>query len=174
MIEKLNKQAVKIPPVVQLAEATGQKPGLILLVALFVLGLLVLIFMGGTILMCLMTVVYPAIQSIKALESKEGDDDKIWLTYWCVFGIFTLLDDWLGFLLAYIPFYFYIRLMIFLYLMLPQFGGARIVYEKLLRPLLIKHQSRIEQIIKDVSGGSAEMFKEGMKQAKDKLNDPNV
>ena len=87
--------------------------------------------------MVVLTVVYPGVQSIKALESKNNDeDDKVWLTYWVVFGIFTLLDEWLGFLLAYIPFYFYIRLGFFLYLMLPQTKGAKTVYEKGLRPLL--------------------------------------
>ena len=137
LTERLNKYAVKIPPIVQAADATGQKPGLILLAAIVLMALLVLIFMGGQILMVVLTVVYPGVQSIKALESKNNDeDDKVWLTYWVVFGIFTLLDEWLGFLLAYIPFYFYIRLGFFLYLMLPQTKGAKTVYEKGLRPLL--------------------------------------
>jgi receptor expression-enhancing protein 5/6 len=75
--------------------------------------------MGAAILTVIITVVYPAVQSIKALESKEGDDDKTWLTYWVVFGVFTLLDEFVGFILEYIPFYFYLRLAFFLYLMAP-------------------------------------------------------
>ena len=43
------------------AEASGQKPGLILLGAIIVSLLLVLIFMGGQILMVVITVVYPGI-----------------------------------------------------------------------------------------------------------------
>lgn len=92
--------------------------------------------MGGTILFLIFTVIYPAVQSIKAIESAGGDDDKIWLTYWCVFGTFTLLDEFCGFILDFIPFYSYIRLGFFLYLMLPQTRGALTVYTVVLKPLL--------------------------------------
>ena len=61
MTERLNKYAVKIPPIVQAADATGQKPGLILLAAIVLMALLVLIFMGGQILMVVLTVVYPGV-----------------------------------------------------------------------------------------------------------------
>ena len=61
MTERLNKYAVKLPPIMHAAEASGQKPGLILLGAIIVSLLLVLIFMGGQILMVVITVVYPGI-----------------------------------------------------------------------------------------------------------------
>lgn len=62
--------------------------------------------------------------------------------------------------------------------MLPQFQGARLIYHKVLQPLLKRHQKTIEQLIKDVSGTSVELFKEGMSTVKDQarkqMNDPDV
>ena len=85
-----------------------------------VAALLVLIFLGGTILTVMITVLYPSFKSIKALETKDNsEDDKAWLTYWTVFGMSTLIDEFCGFILEMIPFYFYIKLGFFVWLMLP-------------------------------------------------------
>jgi receptor expression-enhancing protein 5/6 len=84
-------------------------------------ALIILVTMGWEILTSVITVLYPAFKSIKALETKDDDDDdKVWLTYWCVFGFFTLFDE-LGFiLLNLIPLYSYIKLGFFLWMMAPQ------------------------------------------------------
>jgi receptor expression-enhancing protein 5/6 len=56
-----------------------------------------------------------------ALETKDDDnDDKTWLTYWCVFGVFTLVDEFASFLLNIIPFYAYIKLVFFIWMMHPK------------------------------------------------------
>jgi hypothetical protein len=34
--------------------------------------------------------VYPMYGSIKAIESKESEDDTLWLTYWLVFALFKV------------------------------------------------------------------------------------
>ena len=43
---------------------------------------------------------YPAYCSIKALESSTKIDDTQWLTYWVVFGLFSVIEyfiaDWVG------------------------------------------------------------------------------
>jgi receptor expression-enhancing protein 5/6 len=71
------------------------------------------------------------------LETKDDeDDDKVWLTYWCVFGVFTLIDDFLWFLLDYIPFYFYIKVGFFIWMMLPHTKGASVVYNSVIKPFL--------------------------------------
>lgn len=107
--------------------------------------------MGAAILTLTISVVYPAFKSVQALETKDtDDDDKIWLTYWCVFGGFTLLDEFFGFLLNFIPFYAYIKVGFFLWLMLPQTTGANTIYKSVLKPFLLKHKKEIEDFIKDI------------------------
>ena len=109
--------------------------------------------MGGTILSVVFTVVYPAYKSIKALETKDDeDDDKVWLTYWCVFGIFSLVDEFGGIILSLIPFYYYIRLIFFIWLMHPSTQGATVVYKSVLKPLLEKNKDKIEKFIDEVKG----------------------
>lgn len=119
-VEQLNKVAERFPPVMQLSEKTKVEPGYILGGMMALGALLILVFLGGTILTVTITVLYPAYKSIKALETKDNDDDdKVWLTYWTVFGIFTLLDEFGGFILNLIPFYWYIKLFFFVWMMAP-------------------------------------------------------
>jgi receptor expression-enhancing protein 5/6 len=120
-VQILNRYAERIPPLMELSKMTKVEPGYFLGGGIILSALIILITMGGTILSAVITVVYPSFKSIKALESKENEeDDKIWLTYWCVFGISTLVDEFAFILLSFIPFYFYIKLGFFLWLMAPQ------------------------------------------------------
>lgn len=119
-VQKLNTYGQRIPPIVKLSEATKVEPGYILGGALTLASLIIFFLFGGAILSAVLTVVYPAFKSIKALETKDDDeDDKAWLTYWVVFGVFTLLDEFAFFILNLIPFYWYIRLGFFVWLMAP-------------------------------------------------------
>lgn len=119
-MQSLNKYANKIPPIMILSEKTKQEPGLILAVFIVIGALVILIFLGATILTTVITVVYPAIQSIKALETKVNEeDDKVWLTYWIVFGVFTLFDEFGAIVLTLIPFYYYVKLAFFVWMMAP-------------------------------------------------------
>ena len=82
-------------------------------------GLAILFFAGVMILTLVATVLYPAFMSIKALESEGDEDDTQWLSYWTVFGFFTLLDDVIGCLLEFIPYWCYIKAILFIWMMLP-------------------------------------------------------
>jgi len=84
-----------------------------------VLSIITLFVFGATILTLAITVLYPAAKSIQALETEHTEDDKEWLTYWIIFGIFTLLDDFAGFILNMIPYFFWLRLAFFVYLFAP-------------------------------------------------------
>lgn len=126
-------------------------------------ALLILIFLGGAILTATVTVLYPSFKSIKALETKHTDeDDKAWLTYWVVYGVMTLLDEFAFFILDFIPFYSYVRFLFFVWLMAPQTQGAAIVYRSVLRPLLNQHKDKIDRIIAEVKGVAFEAQKSAM------------
>ena len=136
-VEIFNQLGKKVPQIVQLSQKTGVEEGYIVLGGLVVSALLILIFMGGVILSVVFTVVYPGYKSIKALETKDtDDDDKIWLTYWCVFGVFSLVDEFGGFILSLIPFYYYIKLTLFIWMMHPSTLGSTVIYKNVLSPLL--------------------------------------
>jgi len=74
---------------------------------------------------------------MRALESPQPQDDVQWLTYWVVFGAFTFAETFVNVILYWFPFYYTIKTLIVLYLMLPQTQGAKVVYARVLRPVFI-------------------------------------
>jgi len=172
-LDELDKFAAGVPQLRQIADKAKVRPAYLCLAALIVAPILILFFLGGAILSVVLTVVYPAFKSIQALETKgDDDDDKQWLTYWVIFGFFTLADEMFGWLLEFIPFYFYIRLVFFIYMFAPQTQGAIVIYRTVLHPVLVKYQHRIDEIIAQVQGASAELAKEAKEAAQKELSKP--
>jgi len=109
----------KVPQIKDFARNAGLESGVIVAAAGLVLSIITLFVFGATILTLAITVLYPAAKSIQALETEHTEDDKEWLTYWIIFGIFTFLDDFAGFILNMIPYFFWLRLAFFVYLFAP-------------------------------------------------------
>ncbi|CDR87318.1 related to YOP1-Ypt-interacting protein [Sporisorium scitamineum] len=87
----------------------------------------------------------PAYFSLKALESPQPQDDIQWLTYWVVFGMFTFLETFSSIVLYYLPWYYTIKTLVIVWLMLPQTQGAKIVYSKVIRPAFLTTQKKVHQ-----------------------------
>jgi receptor expression-enhancing protein 5/6 len=83
-----------------------------------------------------MMLLYPLYASIMAIESPYKEDDQQWLTYWVLYSIVSLIEMAAGPVLAWIPFYSTAKLLIASWLVLPQFRGGIILYEKFVRPYL--------------------------------------
>ena len=118
----------------------GVNPGAPLFFIGMIAVMLTTYLYGWVILITAITILYPALKSIRAIESPGKEDDKTWLTYWMVFGTFVVLETFVGFLLQLIPYWHWIRLLFFIWLLLPTFNGAEILYEKVMRPLLKDHK----------------------------------
>lgn len=84
----------------------------------------------------MMMLLYPLYASIMAIESPYKEDDQQWLTYWVLYSLVSLMEMAAGPVLAWIPFYSTIKLIIASWLVLPQFRGGIILYEKFVRPYL--------------------------------------
>ncbi|KAI9099244.1 TB2/DP1, HVA22 family-domain-containing protein [Phlyctochytrium arcticum] len=85
----------------------------------------------------LVGVLYPAYQSLKAVERPEPDDDERWLTYWTVFGFFSLLDSFSAQIKSYIKVYNIPKLLILYYLFAR--NGSLVLYRQAIRPFLVKY-----------------------------------
>ena len=114
---------------------------------LIVCALLTLINVFGKYITCLVGVTLPAYWSIKAIESPYYDDDKQWLTYWAIYGLFTLLDQFANIVLRIIPFYFLIKIVFLIWCFMPNTMGALFVYNKLIGPYFRKYENKIDQKI---------------------------
>ncbi|KAI9065765.1 hypothetical protein FKP32DRAFT_1590267 [Trametes sanguinea] len=89
----------------------------------------------------------PAFLSVKALESPGHADDVQWLTYWIVFGFFNFLESFaLRIVLYYFPWYFAFKSLFILWLQLPQFRGAQMLYGTVVRPVFANVHGKASQL----------------------------
>lgn len=90
---------------------------------------------------------FPLFASYKALNSADPAQLTPWLMYWVVLSVVVLFESWTDWILAWVPFYYYFRLMFLLYLVLPQTQGARVLYQTHLHPFLTEHEANIDEFI---------------------------
>ncbi|KYK60250.1 pathogenicity protein [Drechmeria coniospora] len=90
---------------------------------------------------------FPIFASYKALKTSDPAELTPWLMYWVVFSCCLLVESWVSFILAWVPFYGYMRLLFLLYLILPQTQGARIIYEERVHPFLEENEASIDDFI---------------------------
>ena len=96
---------------------------------------------------CVVGVILPAYWSIKAIESPEYDDDKQWLTYWAIYGLFTILDQFANIILRIFPFYFIFKIIFLIWCFMPNTMGALFIYNKFIGPYFKKYEEKIDKKI---------------------------
>ncbi|CAG8712528.1 23209_t:CDS:2 [Racocetra persica] len=178
--EKLNyfnaqadKELSKYPQLVKLEQQTNvPKTYMAAGVVAFVFTL-IFFNIWGELLSDIIGWLYPAYASFKAIESKETSDDVQWLTYWTVYGFINMVEFFSDFILYWVPFYFLFKTVFFLWLLLPPFKGAQLIYTKFLRPALISYQGDIDKNInkwknkiEDVARDAAQSAMEASKSEK--------
>lgn len=170
----LDPYAAMVPALVDLSAKAGVNPGLLLAGVGSVVMLVLLVLQGWTILLTTVTVLYPAVHSIRAIESPDDSDDKVWLTYWMVFGMFNVAETFFGFVFYFIPYWDWIRLALFVWLLLPNFNGAKVVYEKALQPLLKEHKDLIQEWINKTTSAASDVQKQAQSEALKAASDPSL
>lgn len=100
-------------------------------------------------------ILLPAHFSFKALQTDAKDDDKEWLTYWTVFSLFVLFELFFGFLTVYIPFYFFLKMAFLIWLFLPIFQGAAVIYDRFLYQFFKSVEKDVDETINKVTKKSS-------------------
>ncbi|KAK6198672.1 TB2/DP1, HVA22 family-domain-containing protein [Scheffersomyces amazonensis] len=117
----------------------------------------VLIFLNvggvGQLLSNIAGFVVPGYYSIVALNTVSKNDDSQLLTYWVVFAFLNVIEFWSKAILYWIPFYFLFKTIFLLYIGIPSFGGATLVYNNIIKPFS-------EQYILKEGGAIAEKIDE--------------
>jgi len=86
--------------------------------------------------------------SFVALESDGDGDDKQWLTYWVVYGAFSVVDQFAGFILSFIPFYYFLKVGFLVWCMHPSTNGATVVYDTYILPYYQEYEGQINNLEK--------------------------
>ena len=153
-----------------MAEKLGVNPGAPVFVILSIFVLIMAYLYGTLILLTTLTVLYPSLRSIRAIQTEAGDDDKTWLTYWMVFGSFTALETYVGFLMEFLPHYHLFRFLFFIWLLIPWFNGAEIMYKNVMRPLVNANKDQIQKLIKRTHDYASKAASDAAKAASDPKN----
>jgi receptor expression-enhancing protein 5/6 len=113
---------------------------------------------------------YPAYRSVKAIESKEKDDDTKWLTYWVVYSAFALMEFFTDIFLWWIPLYWFFKALFLLYCMIPgPYNGSVKIYTSIIRPFVLKHQSKIDQTLDKAGDMAADVISDAQGAAADHI-----
>mmetsp|Transcript_15988 Transcript_15988/g.49473 ORF Transcript_15988/g.49473 Transcript_15988/m.49473 type:complete len:157 (-) Transcript_15988:82-552(-) len=136
---KIDELLVKLPEPAQakLAEiekSTGQPKSLIAGGGAVFATLLTLFLCPAQLVFSAVGVGYPMYASMKMLAEDTTEDAAMWITYWCLFTSFKIVMGPLDFVLGFLPFYFYLKLALLVWLFSPTTKGAAIVYDKVVKP----------------------------------------
>ncbi|ODV81169.1 uncharacterized protein CANTADRAFT_5135 [Suhomyces tanzawaensis NRRL Y-17324] len=104
---------------------------------------LVLVFLNiggiGQLLSNIAGFVIPGYYSLIALNTPSKSDDSKLLAYWVVFAFLNVAEFWSKAILYWIPFYFLFKTFFLIYIGVPAFGGAELIYSSLIKPFSEKY-----------------------------------
>ena len=132
----------------KISQATGLPQKSVLQGVMGLMVLFIVFGVGASLLTNVIGVAYPAFMSFVALESEGQDDDKQWLTYWVVFGCFTIADQFAGIILSLIPFYYVLKVAFLIWMFHPSSLGSMTVYNNFLLPFVKKYENQIDEMEK--------------------------
>jgi len=64
-----------------------------------------------------------------------------------IYGMYHTAETFFGFIFWFIPYWSWIKLGLFVWLLLPQFNGSRVVYESVLSPFMKQHKELFQNWI---------------------------
>ncbi|KAK7910983.1 Ypt-interacting YIP2 [Apiospora marii] len=139
-VSQLDRELSKYPSLNNLEKQTSV-PKVYAVIGFATLYFFFIIFnLGGQLLTNLAGFVIPGYYSMQALFSVSKADDTQWLTYWVVFAFFTVLESLLS-VVYWFPFYYTFKFIFLLWLSLPMFGGANLIFRSFLQPMFGRYFS---------------------------------
>jgi len=112
---------------------------------------------GGAFLVNLIGFIIPSYYSIQALFTIEPTDDIQWLTYWISYTFLGVFETAVN-PVYWFPFYYTFKFVLIVWMALPQTGGAKIIFNSLLQPMLAKHFGTLPSDTASKLKGQAESF----------------
>ena len=123
-----------------------------------VFGFLLLVWgFGAQFVTNLIGFLYPLYESYRSLATASSSavnaatthSQQQWLTYWIIYASFSLVESLTDFFLYWIPLYHLVKIAFLVWCFLPQTRGAEVVYAKVVEPVLVRYEGRIDQVGRD-------------------------
>ncbi|KAF4464970.1 Ypt-interacting YIP2 [Fusarium albosuccineum] len=132
---QLDRELSKYPALNNLEKTSGV-PKAYAAIGVGALYFFLIIFnLGGQLLTNFAGFVLPGYYSLSALFTANKEDDTQWLTYWVVFSFFTVVESFIQ-VVNWFPFYYVFKFIFLLWLSLPTFRGAELLFRSFLAPTL--------------------------------------
>ncbi|GAA5969391.1 hypothetical protein JCM11641_008100 [Rhodosporidiobolus odoratus] len=139
-ISQVDKELSKYPALNRLEQQTSVPKAYAVLGTASVVSTLIFFNVAASFFTNLLGFAFPAYLSLRALETPGHDDDVQWLSYWCIFGLFSFLESFSGVIVSWFPYYYTFKTIFILYLTLPSTRGAIVVHDKLIKPLMTQQR----------------------------------
>lgn len=158
LLNKLTTKAEKIlsdhPAIDKLFDAAQAKVGVrkayLLTGIIGLLGIYLAFGWAAQLLCNIIAVGYPAYVSIKAVETHDKKDDTKWLTYWCVYGCFSIVEYFSAIITSFIPFYWLIKCIFYVWCFAPiEQNGSIFIYNRVIRPYFLKYEKDTDKFLDD-------------------------
>ncbi|KAL2266560.1 hypothetical protein VTJ83DRAFT_5912 [Remersonia thermophila] len=137
-IAQLDKELSKYPILNNLEKQTNVPKAYAVLGVVGLYFFLIIFNLGGQLLTNIAGFVIPGYYSLGALFTSSKADDTQWLTYWVVFSFFTVLESIIS-VVYWFPFYYTFKFIFLLWLSLPTFKGADLIFRSFLAPALSRY-----------------------------------
>jgi receptor expression-enhancing protein 5/6 len=137
-LSQFDKELSKYPVLVNLEKQTNVPKAYVIGGVGALYFILIFFNLGGQLLVNLAGFIIPASYSLQALFTVGKADDTQWLTYWVCFSFMSVLES--AFDPTYwIPFYYLFKFAFILWLSLPQFNGAQVLFRTALYPIFARY-----------------------------------
>jgi len=137
-IGQLDRELSKYPALNNLEKSTSV-PKAYAVIGIVTLYFFLIVFnLGGQLLTNIAGFAIPGYYSLEALFTTNKTDDTQWLTYWVVFALFTVIESLVS-VVYWFPFYYTFKFVFLLWLALPSFKGAELVFRSFIVPVFGKY-----------------------------------
>ncbi|XP_031474313.1 HVA22-like protein k [Nymphaea colorata] len=101
---------------------------------------------------CSIGVALPVYSTFKAIEKNDQKEKEKWLCYWAAFGSFSIAEIFTDKIISWFPLYYHMKFAFLVWLQLPGLDGSRHLYLRFIRPFLLKHQAKLDQLVGFIYG----------------------